>query len=93
MNQEFSRGLEAEITKSMTYLNKCRPVAVSMVNAVKHLKYQVSHVKGTELELKSQLKEWIDTYIKEQLETAGLAICMSVREKITNNDVILTYGW
>lgn len=92
LNQEFSRGLEAEITKSTCYLNKCRPVAVSMVNAVKHLKYQVSHVKGTEMDSKSQLKEWIDTYIKEQLETAGLAICMFVREKITNNDVILTYG-
>lgn len=77
----------------MCYLNKSRPVAVSMINAVKHLKYQISHVKGTDMESKSQLKEWIDTYIKEQLETAAVAICMFVKEKITNNDVILTYGW
>lgn len=92
-NQEFTRGLEAQVTKSMDYLNRCRPVAVSMANAVKHLKFQINRTKLNETEAKNQINEWIETYIKEQLETAAEAICITVREKISDGDVILTYGW
>lgn len=92
-NQEFSRGLESEVTKCMTYLSKHRPVAVSMANAVRHLKFKINQSKGYELECKNSISNWIDTYIKEQLDTAAEAICQFVREKITTGDVILTYGW
>lgn len=34
----------------------------------------------------------IDTYATEQIETAAIAISLKVREKISNGDVILTYG-
>ncbi|KAL0269214.1 UNVERIFIED_CONTAM: hypothetical protein PYX00_007021 [Menopon gallinae] len=91
-NQEFSRGLEAEISKSMVFLNKCRPVAVSMVNAVKHLRFQVNQLKGNEIESKKQINDWIDTYIKEQIEKAAEAISLFVLQKITDGDVILTYS-
>ncbi|KAK6638920.1 hypothetical protein RUM43_007190 [Polyplax serrata] len=92
-NQEFSRGLESEVTKCMQYLSKHRPAAVSMDNAVKHLKFKINQSKGNEVECKNSINEWIDTYIKEQLEMAAKAICLFVREKITSGDVILTYGW
>lgn len=92
-NQDFSRGLESEISKCMSYLSRYRPVAVSMVNAVKHLKFKITQSKGTEVECKNGINEWIDTYIREQLEMAAKAICLFVREKITCGDVILTYGW
>lgn len=36
--------------------------------------------------------EKIDTYASEQIETAAIAISLKVREKISNGDVILTYG-
>lgn len=44
--------------------------------------------------LKAQIKlrEVIDDYIKEQIDKAGEAICMMVRKKISEDDVILTFG-
>lgn len=38
----FSRGLEAEIEPAMDYLQKCRPFAVSMTNALKYIKLIIS---------------------------------------------------
>jgi translation initiation factor eIF-2B subunit delta len=38
------------------------------------------------------LTEKIDIYATEQIETAAEAISLKVREKILNDDVILTYG-
>lgn len=34
----FSRGLEAEIQPAVEFLQKCRPFAVSMTNALKYIK-------------------------------------------------------
>lgn len=36
--------------------------------------------------------EKIDTYASDQIETAARSISLKVREKISNGDVILTYG-
>jgi translation initiation factor eIF-2B subunit delta len=38
------------------------------------------------------LIEKIETYALEQIETAAIAISLKVREKISNGDVILTFG-
>lgn len=38
----FSRGLEAEIQPAIEYLQNCRPFAVSMTNALKHIKALIS---------------------------------------------------
>lgn len=77
----------------MSYLSKSRVVVVTMVNAVKHLKFKINQCKGSDVECRSSVIEWIDTYINDQLETAAKAICLFVREKISSSDVILTYGW
>jgi translation initiation factor eIF-2B subunit delta len=41
---------------------------------------------------KNYLLETIDTYIRDQIEKAAQAISNSVQNKISNGDVILTYG-
>lgn len=38
----FSRGLEAELDLAEEYLRKCRPLAVSMTNALKYIKLSIS---------------------------------------------------
>lgn len=91
-NEELSRGLGAEFTRSLGFLQRCRPVSVSMSNAVKHLRAQVTRCKGDEAEVKEELIEWVDTYVKDQLEKAAEAISISVRQKIADGDVILTYS-
>ena len=39
--------MEAEIQKSVEFLQKCRPLAVSMTNALKHIKLVISQEKDT----------------------------------------------
>jgi len=64
-----------------------------MVNVVKHLRAHLTKTKGTEAQVKEELAEWIDIYVENQLEKASEAISMSVRQKIADGDVILTYSW
>lgn len=42
LQADFTRGLEASLQESVSYLSHCRPAAVSMQNALKHLKRQMS---------------------------------------------------
>ncbi|CRL08648.1 CLUMA_CG021411, isoform A [Clunio marinus] len=90
----FSRGLEAELQPAVEFLQNCRPFAVSMTNALKYIKMLVSLEDSdtSDDDKKQRLIEKIDTYAKEQIETAAIAISLKVREKISNGDVILIYG-
>lgn len=44
---DFVRGLEANLKESVNYLNQCRPSAVSMQNALRHLKWQMTQLVST----------------------------------------------
>ncbi|XP_057330823.1 translation initiation factor eIF-2B subunit delta [Microplitis mediator] len=92
---DFTRGLESCFQESMAYLHYCRPLAVSMQNALKHIKWKMTLLPRTtpDDQAKSQLANAIDTYIQEQILLAGEAISMTIRTKISNGDVILTYGY
>lgn len=92
--KEFSRGLEAELQPSVAFLDCCRPLSVSMTNALRFLMWQLTQLPNSvsDSEAKKKLLEAIDTYIREQIEVAAQAICIMVQRKIANGDVILTYG-
>lgn len=94
-NQEFCRAVETYLQKNTLYLHKCRPFAVSMTNALKHFKVCLTQIDTnlSDADKKERLLDIIDTYKQEQIEKAGEAISLKVNEKITNKDVILTYGW
>lgn len=92
--KDFTRGLDEYIDVCKNYLDKCRPVAVSIANAVKYLKWQINQLpKGEpEADLKDILLEAIDTYIRDQIDKAAEAISIQMQEKISDGDVILTFG-
>lgn len=92
-SEEITRGIGKELTHSLEFLQQCRPVSVSMTNAVKHLRAYLRRCEGSEQDIKDELIDWIETYVKDQVEKAAEAISISVRQKISNGDVILTYGW
>lgn len=95
INQEFCRAVEFYLQKNTNYLQKCRPFAVSMTNALKHFKLCLTQIDTnlTDIEKKDRLLDILDTYKQEQIAKAGEAISLKVNEKITDNDFILTYGW
>jgi len=44
---DFIRGLEVNLKKSLEYLNYCRPLGVSMRNAMRHLNWQMTQFSST----------------------------------------------
>lgn len=44
---DFVRGLESHLQESLAYLHHCRPLAVSMKNAVRHLKWQMTRFSSS----------------------------------------------
>ncbi|CAH0405620.1 unnamed protein product [Chilo suppressalis] len=91
---EFSRGLEAALTASLQHLWRLRQPCAAQENAVKFLRRHISQLPNNvdEFDAKKTLQEEIDRYIREQIEMAGEAISLAVRNKISNGDNILTYG-
>ncbi|CAG9796934.1 unnamed protein product [Diatraea saccharalis] len=91
---EFGRGLEAALGASLQYLWRLRQPSASQENAVKFLRHHITQLPNNvdEFDAKKTLQEEIDRYIKEQIDMAGQAISIAVREKISDGDNILTYG-
>lgn len=104
--KEFTRGLESAIQQSVHYLHQCRPLSVSVQNALKHIKWQITLLRDnaaaaasasaapdvSEAEQRVHLLDSVDTYLRDQVEKAAQAISISVQQKISNGDVILTFG-
>ncbi|XP_045480043.1 translation initiation factor eIF-2B subunit delta [Harmonia axyridis] len=93
--EEFCRYLEVVLDKCVYFLQKRKHVSFSMLNSLKAFKVFLTQLDKTlsDDEKKESLSEYIDTYIQEQIITAGIAISLRVEEKISNNDEILVYGW
>ncbi|KAH8402166.1 hypothetical protein KR009_010356, partial [Drosophila setifemur] len=92
--KEFGRSLDAAVKHHVDHLHKCRPLAVSVSNAYKQFKNQLTQlpVDTPETELKELLGHFIDTYIENQIGKAAQAISGFLQEKITDGDVLLTFG-
>ncbi|XP_071441745.1 uncharacterized protein eIF2Bdelta [Hetaerina americana] len=113
--KELGRDLEARLlTPSLAYLESQRPHAISVLNATKFLKWQLTQLQPVQecsiensslphLEskkaavipdenAKKSLIELLDSYTHEKIELAEQAVCNTLRDKIKDDDVILTYG-
>lgn len=92
--KEFSRGLEAYLQPNMDFLQKCRPHSVSMVNALRYIKWQLTQISidKSDAEARQHVLEAIDQYIDDQIGKAAEAIGKVVKDKIDDNDVILVYA-
>ncbi|XP_071640956.1 translation initiation factor eIF2B subunit delta [Temnothorax longispinosus] len=93
--EDFTRGLEAYLKESLKYLHHCRPLGVSMRNAVRHIQWQMTQFSTTlsDEEAKIKLLGIIKTYIEEQIKLADDAISVTIQSKISDGNVILTYGY
>ncbi|KAG6465024.1 hypothetical protein O3G_MSEX014884 [Manduca sexta] len=91
---EFARGLESYLATSLDFLWSMRQPSASQTNAVKAFRHHIMQLPNNvdEFDAKKKLQEEIDRYIREQIETAGQAISIAVRNKISDGDNILTYG-
>lgn len=93
--KELSRDLEAKLKPNITFLTQCRPLSVSMGNAIKYLKLQITQTPPNtpEKQAKAHLIKSMDNFIKEKILLAGEAISKTYAiQKVQDNDVIVTYA-
>lgn len=94
--KEMSRDLESRIKPYISFLNQCRLMSVSMGNAIKYLKWNISHIArdSTETEAKKEIIQCIDSFVTEKILLSGDAISKYVKDekKIADGDIIVVFG-
>ncbi|KAH3674267.1 hypothetical protein WICPIJ_009630 [Wickerhamomyces pijperi] len=90
----LTRNLTNYLSLQIDYLKTSRPLSVSMGNAIRWLKQQISliSIDLSESQAKTQIIASIDDFIREKIEYAGKVIIDNASQHITNNSKILTFG-
>ncbi|XP_072956624.1 uncharacterized protein [Typha angustifolia] len=88
------RDLTAKISSYVSFLIECRPLSISMGNAIRFLKNTIAKLPHTlsEPEAKSSLQYDIARFISEKIVIADKVIVRHAVTKIRDGDVLLTYG-
>lgn len=91
----LTRDLTAKISSCVSFLIECRPLSISMGNAIRFLKSQIAKLPVTfsETEAKCRLTEAIDHFINDKIVLADKIIVELAVTKIRDGDVLLTYGF
>ncbi|KAL3210141.1 hypothetical protein MRX96_037368 [Rhipicephalus microplus] len=94
-SKRVSQDLRERLDKNIEFLNKARPLSMSMQNAMTFLKAQISEIQDAEPveKVKDSLVEWIKKFVYEEICLAKRQITVEAQQKIMNEDVILTYCW
>ncbi|XP_065844017.1 translation initiation factor eIF2B subunit delta-like isoform X2 [Oscarella lobularis] len=93
--KDLARDLEVKIKPYISFLSQCRPLSVSMGNAIKYIKLRIATIppEKPENEAKDELCDAIETYLRENIILADQAISLTyAQKKINDGDVILTYA-
>ncbi|KAJ4290213.1 hypothetical protein N0V90_010428 [Kalmusia sp. IMI 367209] len=82
------------LSPQIDYLRSCRPLSISMGNAIRWLKDIIIKIDPStpEIEAKRDLIEEIDMFIRERVTAAQKLIRDQATTKILPGDVILTYA-
>ncbi|KAI4346815.1 hypothetical protein L6164_007681 [Bauhinia variegata] len=90
----LGRDLTAKISSYVSFLIECRPLSISMGNAIRFLKSRIAKLPLTlsESEAKTLLQSDIDRFINEKIILANKVIVKHAVTKIRDGDVLLTYG-
>ncbi|CAL5186138.1 unnamed protein product [Lathyrus oleraceus] len=92
--KSLGRDLTAKIGSYVSFLIECRPLSISMGNAIRFLKSQIAKLPLTlsESEAKTSLQSDIERFINEKIILANKVIVKHAVTKIRDGDVLLTYG-
>ncbi|KAK1384016.1 Translation initiation factor eIF-2B subunit delta [Heracleum sosnowskyi] len=90
----INRDLIAKINGYISFLIECRPLSISMGNAIRFLKAHVTRLPSdiSESEAKASISSDIDRFITEKIVLADKIIVGHAVAKIRGGDVLLTYG-
>ncbi|TKA62074.1 hypothetical protein B0A49_10944 [Cryomyces minteri] len=82
------------LSPQIEYLKSCRPISISMGNAIRWLKDYIIKIDPSvpDSEAKASICSTIDTFIRERITVADTAIAATASSKIRDGDVVLTYA-
>ncbi|XP_061347386.1 uncharacterized protein LOC133292917 isoform X1 [Gastrolobium bilobum] len=88
------RDLTAKISSYVSFFTECRPLSISMGNAINFVKSRIAKLpfNHTESEAKTALCSDIDRFINEKIILADKVIVGHAAPKVRDGDVLLTYG-
>ncbi|KAI3462822.1 hypothetical protein Pfo_019485 [Paulownia fortunei] len=88
------RDLTTKINVYVSFLIECRPLSISMGNAIRFLKTRIANLplNLSESEAKTSLISDIDRFISEKIILADKVIVKHAVTKIRDGDVLLTYA-
>lgn len=86
--------MTTHLSHQITYLSTCRPLSISQGNAIRALKLSISSIDPSvpEETAKTDLCDFIDSFIREKITVADQVIANSATQKINDGDVILTFA-
>ncbi|KAK9463857.1 uncharacterized protein V1516DRAFT_668878 [Lipomyces oligophaga] len=90
----LSRNLQSHLSKQIDFLKSARPLSVSMGNAIRWLKQQISIVPIdlSDSQARDGLVTKIDNFLRDKIEVADRVITDSAVQLIGHGDVVLTYA-
>ncbi|KAE9608395.1 hypothetical protein Lalb_Chr08g0235111 [Lupinus albus] len=88
------RDLTAKISSYVSFFIECRPLSISMGNAIRFVKSRIAKLplSLSESEAKAALCSDIDRFINQKIILADKVIVEHAATKIRDGDVLLTYG-
>ncbi|ESW27147.1 hypothetical protein PHAVU_003G177900 [Phaseolus vulgaris] len=88
------RDLTSKINSYVSFFTECRPLSMSMGNAIRFVKSRIVNLSTnhSEFEAKRTLCSDIDQFINEKIILADKVIVRHAFTKIKDGDVLLTYG-
>ncbi|KAL2340619.1 hypothetical protein Fmac_008559 [Flemingia macrophylla] len=92
--KDLVQDLTAKISNYVSFLTECRPLSISIGNAIRFVKSRIAklHLSRTEYEAKKTLCSDINQFINEKIILAGEVIVGHAAEKVRDGDVLLTFG-
>ncbi|CAH8375478.1 unnamed protein product [Eruca vesicaria subsp. sativa] len=93
--KDLTLDLTAKINGYVSFLIECRPLSMSMGNAIRFLKNQIRKLPAdlSESEAKASLCSEIGRFIDEKIVLADKVIVQHAVTKIRDGEVLLTYGF
>ncbi|KAK4426305.1 Translation initiation factor eIF-2B subunit delta [Sesamum alatum] len=88
------RDLTTKINSYVSFLIECRPLSISMGNAIRFLKTRIANLplNLSESEAKANLISDIERFINEKIIIADKVIVKHAATKVRDGDVLLTYA-
>ncbi|CAK9438938.1 uncharacterized protein LODBEIA_P31620 [Lodderomyces beijingensis] len=93
-NTTLARHLTGHLSHQIEYLKSGRPLSVSMGNAIRWLKQEISHISidVNDKMAKEILRESIDNFIQEKITLSDQLIVENASKHIVSGSTVLTYG-